>query len=600
MSYQQRKRNPPPLRDVYRFLKTHFGKSPGMVFGAFFFIFLAAMTSTVMPQMYGWLVNAAAETSGRDLHKILGPILAITGLSVGYHLTMRAAHFINCYTDTRVHAAIAADSVYYVHSFETEWHTNTFAGSIVTAIKRGRSAAHRMFDTICYDFWPALIVMVGSITFAWTRSPLIAGSLIIYAVSFTAFSVFLSLKYVAPKNRIYADEDSRLGGTIADSVTGYAAVKAAGAELHEYARITTAANRFALAARTAWIRANILSLSQNIVINIGRFVALYLAAVYWAQGTFNAGDVMFVLMTQRVLADYLDGIGNRLRDIIESINDLEEVVAWKNRQPLIVNHARVEATSFPHYCLRFDQLTFRYAGQDKAAIAEFDLDIQPGEKVALVGKTGSGKSTLFKLLHRYYHPQHGKITIDGTNIEEVDLPGLRRQLALVSQEPVLFHRSLAENIAYSRPDATFEEIKEAAKRAQIADLIDSLPQGYETLVGERGIKLSGGERQRVAIARALLADARIILLDEATSSLDNETEHFVQEALAQLTVGRSVLAIAHRVTTIQDYDRIIVMDQGRIVEKGTHRELLELGGHYARLYHHNTPGFAPDFDMQQG
>ena len=585
MPHHQRKRQPPRASEVYTFLKDHFGKTPGLVFGAFFCMSLAAVVNVMTPLVWAWFVNtAAAELHTRSLEKILWPILTLVSLSIFAHIVTRTAHFINCYTDTRVHAEIAADSVRYVHSFETEWHTNTFAGSIVTAIKRGRSAAHRIFDTLCYEFWPAFIAVIGSIFLAWQKSPVIAGALIIYAIIFTAFSVFISLKYVAPKNRVYADEDSRLGGTIADSVTGYAAVKASGAETHEYVRIQTAANRFATAARTAWIRANMLALSQNVVINIGRFAAGVIAAYYWSEGKFSAGDVMFVLMNQRVMADYLDGIGNRLREIIESVNDLEEVVTWKNRKPLIANLAKTDVSGFPNFSLKFEDVTFRYSGQTKNAIEDFNLEIQPGEKVALVGKTGSGKSTLFKLLHRYYTPQQGTISIDGINIEDADLPDLRRQMALVSQEPVLFHRSLAENIAYSHHDATPEQIKKAAAMAQIADLIETLPHGYETLVGERGIKLSGGERQRIAIARALLADARIVLLDEATSSLDNETEHLVQKALEELTKGRAVLAIAHRISTIQGYDRIIVMDQGRIVETGTHQELLEKHGYYARLY----------------
>lgn len=599
MSASSRMQTPPRMSEVYQFLKSYFWKTPWMVTVAFTLVSLTAVTSIFSPLVYGWLVDATTAAVGsRRMEDIMPPIYLTIALSVLHHVFWRSAHFVNCYIDTRVHAEIAADSVRRVHSFETEWHTNIFAGSIVTAIKRGRSSAHRIFDTFCYDFVPAGIAVVGSIYFAWTKSPEIAMSLIAYAIIFTICSILLSLKYVAHKNRVYADEDSKLGGTVADSVTGYAAVKASGAEAHEYERIKKAADRFAKAARVAWIRANILSFAQSMIINLFRYIAMFLAAKLWVDGTFSAGDVLFVLMNQRVIADYLDGIGNRIRDIVESINDLEEVVSWSNRKPLIANNnAAVQATDLKGYALKFDNVTFRYTGQSRDAIADFNLDIQPGEKVALVGRTGSGKSTLFKLLHRYYQPQQGRISIDTHSIEDIDLPGIRRQLALVSQEPVLFHRTLAENIAYSNPTATMEQICKAADMAQIGDLIESLPQKYETLVGERGIKLSGGERQRVAIARALLADARIILLDEATSALDNETESMVQRALAELTRGRSVLAIAHRISTVQDFDRIIVMEMGRIIEQGSHTHLLSLNGAYANLYNrHHSSGFLSEED----
>jgi ATP-binding cassette subfamily B protein len=589
MSTTAKKRQPPKLSEIYRFLKAHYGRKPWMVFAAFACVSVSSAIDIFIPKVYGWLVDAAAAAAGnRHFSDILYPIATLALCSFCYHVFFRTANFINAHTNTRVHAEVAADSVNYVHSFETEWHTNTFAGSIVTAIKRGRSAAHRIYDTVCYDFWPAIVVVTGNIFMMSKTSPAIAGVLVIYAMVFTGSSLYLSLRFVAPKNRIYADEDSRLGGTIADSVSGYAAVKASGAERHEYERIQHAARRFANAARAAWIRANILSFAQNLVVNGGRLCALLLAGKFWAEGTFTSGDVMFVLMGQRYISFYLDGIGNRVRDVIESMNDLEEVVTWKNRQPLITGAANVNTADLARFALKFDNITFRYTGQDRDAVSGFNLEIHPGEKVALVGRTGSGKSTLFKLLHRYYEPQTGSITIDGHNIAETALPDLRRHLSLVSQEPVLFHRSLAENIAYSNPGASLDEIKKAAERAQIAPLIESLPQKYDTLVGERGIKLSGGERQRVAIARALLANSRIILLDEATAALDNETEKLVQAALADLAHGRSVLAIAHRISTVQDYDRIVVMDMGRIVEMGTHQELLELKGQYARLYHRHA------------
>jgi ATP-binding cassette subfamily B protein len=582
----------PSTADVFRFLKNHYLRMPWLVGGIYLCMSLAPLTSITTPLAYKWLIDTAATAiEGRSFELILWPILAVVGLSMTHHLLTRAARFLNCFTTPRVHASIAAESVAAVHSFETEWHTNIFAGSIVTAIKRGRSAAHRIFDIAYYDFWPAIIVMVGSIIIAWQKSHVIAGMLVIYAICFITFSIVLSFKYIAPKNRIFADEDSRLGGIVADSVTGYAAVKASGAEAYEYERVKFAASRFTRAAQQAWSRSNFMALSQNAVINIGRITALLLAAKYWVAGEFTAGDVLFVMMNQRVLADYLDGIGNRLHEVMESVNDLEEVVTWHSRRPKIENHATIVTNDMSRFSLKVDNLSFAYAGQGRNAVSDFSLEVHPGEKVALVGKTGSGKSTVFKLLHRYYHPQQGTITIDGHDIEQSDLPQLRRQLALVSQEPVLFHRSLAENIAYSKPDATPDEIRRAAEMAQIADLIESLPKKYETLVGERGVKLSGGERQRVAIARAILADAKIILLDEATSSLDNETEKKVQKALHELTHGRSVLAIAHRISTIQEYDRIVVMDQGRIVESGTHDELLAKKGHYARLYNAHHGGF---------
>jgi ATP-binding cassette subfamily B protein len=233
----------------------------------------------------------------------------------------------------------------------------------------------------------------------------------------------------------------------------------------------------------------------------------------------------------------------------------------------------------------FNNIDFTYGNQDNPIYQDFSIDITAGEKIALVGHSGSGKSTFVKLLQRLYDVQGGDIRIDGTNIADVTQSSLRQAIALVPQDPVLFHRSLRDNIAYAKPDADMSEVIDASKRAFAHEFIESLPQGYETLVGERGIKLSGGERQRVAIARAILSDAPILILDEATSALDSVSEDYIQKALKELMRGRTTITIAHRLSTIKDVDRILVFDQGRVVEQGTHESLLkDEDSHYKKLY----------------
>ena len=222
---------------------------------------------------------------------------------------------------------------------------------------------------------------------------------------------------------------------------------------------------------------------------------------------------------------------------------------------------------------------------------DFNLIIKPGERIGLVGHSGAGKSTITKLLLRFADALEGSIVIDNQDIKNVTQNDLRKVISYVPQEPILFHRSIKENIAYSKPDATKEEIIEVAKKAHAHEFIEKLPQGYDTLVGERGIKLSGGERQRVAIARAMLKDSPILMLDEATSSLDSISEHYIQDAFNELMKGKTTIVIAHRLSTIQKMDRIIVLDKGKIVEQGTHKELLELNGSYAELWNHQTGGF---------
>jgi ATP-binding cassette subfamily B protein len=241
--------------------------------------------------------------------------------------------------------------------------------------------------------------------------------------------------------------------------------------------------------------------------------------------------------------------------------------------------------------VRFDHVTFCYAGQDKPLYRDLNVHIAPGERIGLVGHSGSGKTTFVKLIQRLYDVTDGRVMIDGQNIAQATQESLRSQIAIVQQEPILFHRSLSENIAYARPEATQAEIERAARLANAHDFIARLPRGYQTLVGERGVKLSGGERQRVALARAFLADAPILILDEATSSLDSESEALIQQAMDRLMSGRTSIVIAHRLSTVRAMDRILVFEHGRVVEEGNHEALLHRPqGHYRRLFERQSGG----------
>ena len=268
----------------------------------------------------------------------------------------------------------------------------------------------------------------------------------------------------------------------------------------------------------------------------------------------------------------------------KGLDDVEDVARYAVTAPEVADLPDAAAFRGERGEIAFDRVTFGYKAAASSLYENFTLIVAPGEKVALVGATGAGKSTFVKLLQRLYDVQSGRILIDGQDIAKVSQASLRRAIALVPQDPALFHRTIAENIAYARPDARPEEVALAARRARAHDFIARLPQGYETLVGERGVKLSGGERQRVAIARAFLADAPILVLDEATSSLDVETERDVQAAMEELMAGRTTIVIAHRLSTIRGADRILVFEGGRVVEEGRHAELVAKGGAYARLH----------------
>jgi ATP-binding cassette subfamily B protein len=315
----------------------------------------------------------------------------------------------------------------------------------------------------------------------------------------------------------------------------------------------------------------------------------------WWQGRATPGEITYVLTTYFVVHGYLRDIGQHVHHLQRAVNEMEELVRLYDEPLGVADAPDARPLQIQAGEVRFDHVTFRYAGQSTPLYRDVNVRIAAGERIGLVGRSGSGKTTFVKLVQRLYDVNDGRVLIDGQNVSHATQASLRSQIAIVQQEPILFHRSLAENISYARPSASLAEIERAARLANAHEFIARLPRGYQTLVGERGVKLSGGERQRVALARAFLADAPILILDEATSSLDSDSEALIQEAMSRLMRGRTSIVIAHRLSTVRAMDRILVFEQGRIVEEGDHEALVRrTHGHYRRLFERQSGGFAEE------
>jgi ATP-binding cassette subfamily B protein len=485
----------------------------------------------------------------------------------------------------------ASEAFWRVQRFSTDWHANNFAGAIVRRITRGMWAVDTMDDILLLEMLPALLVLVGSSLLLGLHWPGMGMTVAIGALSYIAASVSLSLYYVAPAARLSNAQDTRIGAAIADAITCNPVVKSFGAEKREDYRLAKVLDKWHNRTSRTWTRATRNGTLQTFLLQGLRTLVLAYAVWLWWKGQATAGDMTFVLTSYFIVHGYLRDIGQHVRNLQRSANEMEEMVHFYSQPLGVMDRENAKAIRVREGEILFDRVTFRYTGQAAPLFRNFSLRIRAGERVGLVGYSGSGKTTFVKLLHRLYDVTDGRILIDGQDTARVTQQSLRAQLALVPQEPILFHRTLAENIAYGKPDATSEEIKQAARLANAHEFILRQPKGYYTMVGERGVKLSGGERQRVALARAFLANTPVLVLDEATSSLDSESEALIQEAMERLMAGRTSIVIAHRLSTVRMLDRILVFDRGRVAEEGTHEELVRReGGTYKRLFERQALG----------
>ncbi|MGE3302612.1 MAG: ABC transporter ATP-binding protein [Hyphomonadaceae bacterium] len=554
------------------------------IIGFFLFYLVAVGCDLALPVLSGHLVQALAAGPENARREVLGAYTAFAAVAFAFYFLRNSATRFWIPVAARNMRDIVNDGFRDVQRFSADWHANNFTGATVRRVSRAMNGYDLISDTMVFFLLPAVMVLTGVTVMTAMRWPVI-GSFVGLTIALMVGLNYWSARHYLRRNYIESNNaDTRIGASLADAVGSNPSVKAFGAEAREEKRIWDVAEDWRAKTELLWVRGTNVWLAQNILLFILQVGLLGLVVREWLNGRASAGDAAYAITSYFLVSGYLRQIGENIRNLQKGFADLSDVVAYDLQAAEIVDAPGAPEFKAGAGRITFDRVRFRYQSQAADLYSDFSLEIAPGETVALVGPTGSGKSTFVKLLTRLYDVSGGAVRIDGQDVRTVRQAGLRRALALVPQDPALFHRSLRENISYSDPDAPIERVIEAARRARAHEFIARLPKGYDTEVGERGVKLSGGERQRVALARAFLANAPILILDEATSSLDTETERDVQAAMKELKIGRTTIVIAHRLSTVREADRILVFDAGRIVEQGPHAELIAKRGLYARLH----------------
>jgi ATP-binding cassette subfamily B protein len=476
------------------------------------------------------------------------------------------------------------------HSYS--FFISRFAGSLTHKVTKFARSFEPIFDAIVIEFASTLLFVGGAVVILYLHNHVLGISLGLWAVLFVAFQIYVS-KLRQPSRAAAAEADTKTTATLADAIGNHATIMFfSGADSESSSFRSIVAQRRAAILRV-WSVDNFIWSGIGILTVMIEVGLLYGATIYWGKGLLTIGD--FVLIQSYLLTTFvqLTSINRTLRRFYDALADAGEMVDILNEPHGVADFPGAQDLKVTDAHIVFRDVGFHFR-MDRPVLEHLDLAIEHGEKVALVGPSGAGKSTITKLILRVYDLSSGVIEIDSQNIATVTQVSLRDSIAFVPQEPILFHRSLMENIRYGKRDATDEQVYEAARKAHCHEFIVGLPEGYDTLVGERGVKLSGGERQRIAIARAILKDAPILVLDEATSSLDSESESLIQDSLKILMKGKTVLVIAHRLSTIMNMDRIVVLQDGKVVAEGTHNELLKKGGLYQKLWNIQAGGFIQD------
>jgi ATP-binding cassette subfamily B protein len=517
---------------------------------------------------------------------------------VGFFLLFAAARFLSnglpqardaffARVTQEANRSVAVEAFGHAQAQALQFHLTRRAGAINRIIERGAGAIEFLLRFLAFNIGPTLVELalaaaVMAALYSWKLAAAAVVTILVYII----FTVIITERRNVQR-RLMNEADTNLRAIATDTMTNFETVKAFAAEARETARYDAAMqvynDRFIVQMQSL----SLLNAAQEFVMTAGLLAAALIAGFGVRDGALKPGDITAVILMLTNIYRPLNILGFAWREIKQGAVDIEKMFELLDLKPAIVDRPGAGALRPTVAAIRFENVSFIHEGRD-AGLDGVSFEIPGGSFVGIVGPSGAGKSTILKLLFRFYDPASGRILIDGEDISSVTQASLRSTLGLVPQEVVLFNDTLRFNIAYARPSASEAEVLEAARRAQLGAFIESLPQGLDTRVGERGLKLSGGEKQRVGVARAILLDPAILVLDEATSSLDSRTEEEVQSALSEASRGRTTIAVAHRLSTIARADKIIVLDKGRVAEEGDHEALLKADGLYARLWRMQT------------
>ena len=547
-------------------------------------LILVPIVTVATPYFFGWAVDAF-RTNPRDV-AILIPIALIISYGVAWVMSQAVAQIRDAILAKVVYHAlrvIAVETFHHLHALSLRFHLERHTGGLSRIVDRGTKAIDRLLTLAIFNIFPTALQLIIISVLLWRQFNIWFLAIMFAMIAGYAYFTFALTRWRINVRRAMNESDNEANSKAVDSLLNYETVKYFNAEAHEEKRFDAAMIKYADASVVTQTSLSVLNSGQRVIAALGVVGLLILAAVGVRDGTMTIGDMVMVnsLMVQLFIP--LNLLGTVYRDISQGLIDMEMMFSLLRRPQEVQDKEGAPALAVSRGDIEFKNVVFAY-DRDRIILKGVSFRVPAGKTVAVVGPTGAGKSTISRILYRFYDIQSGSVTIDGQDIRDVTQASLRAAIGIVPQDTVLFNDTIRYNIAYGRIGASEEDILEAARLAQIDPFIRELPAGYNSMVGERGLKLSGGEKQRVAIARTLLKNPPILLLDEATSALDTHTEREIQSALKMVSKNRTALVIAHRLSTIIDADEILVLDRGQIVERGRHVDLVARGGAYAAMW----------------